>query len=120
MEVVSGLEPFQIIMVGPVKADGIAVPEVGMAGAVVPVVASFMHVGMNVAVQNSHSHVGAVVDREARGHGARVVDEAVESKSELLSEIVKVDNNPDRWVWRIYKKTNTTSLKTITTWELHK
>ena len=68
-------------MLGPMKTDSIAVPEVGMAGAVVPVVATLVRVGVDIAVQDSHGHVGAVVDRVAGGHGASIVDQAMESKS---------------------------------------
>ncbi len=85
MQIVSGLKPFQIIVVGPVKTESVAIPEVGVAWAVVPVVTSLIHMGMDIAVQDSHGHVGAVEGCEAR-HRASIVDKAVKSEPILKTD----------------------------------
>jgi hypothetical protein len=45
-----------------VKADSKAVPKVSLAGAVVPIAASLMHMTTDIAVQDSHNHVVIMVD----------------------------------------------------------
>ncbi len=66
------------------KADSIAVPKVSVAGAIVPIAATLMNMSVNIAVQDGHSHIGAIVDCIPRSHGTSIVDEAMESKPILF------------------------------------
>ena len=68
----------QIILIGQMKSNCISVMEVGVAGAVVGVVALLVHVAVGVAVQNGDCHAlflwhGSIV--------ARVILPSVEGKS---------------------------------------